>query len=108
MLRMRTRSKRRVRARSAWLAVSILVGLASKVPAQAPSSDPATLLEIQIQNNVTYWDDVADLWFAKNACGPNARVSVSIATGFGRPGEADAGHVTLCYMAVGPALLTCS
>ena len=60
MLCMRTTIKRRVRTRSAWLAMSILVGLASKMPAQAPSSGPATLLEIQIQNNVTYWDDVAD------------------------------------------------
>jgi len=46
-------------------------------------------------------NDSRKLWFDKNACGPNARVSISIATGFGRPGEAECGHVTLCYMAVG-------
>jgi hypothetical protein len=40
--------------------VSLLVGLASKVSAQAPSSGPVTVLEIQIQNAVTYQDDVAD------------------------------------------------
>jgi hypothetical protein len=39
---------------------TILVGVASKAPAQAPSSGPVTLLEVQVQNVVTYWDDVAD------------------------------------------------
>ena len=59
MLCVRKRSKRRARARSAWLAMSLLVGLASKVSAQAQSLGPVTLLEIQIQNAVTYQDDVA-------------------------------------------------
>ena len=48
------------------------------------------------------------LWFAKNNSGPNARVSISIATGFGRPGEAECGARNVVLHGSRPALLTCS
>jgi hypothetical protein len=48
------------------------------------------------------------LWFAKNACGPNARVSISIATGFWRPGEAECRARNVVLHGSRPTLLTCS
>ena len=46
--------------RSAWFAIGLLVGATSELPAQVPIPEPAVFIEMQIQNGVTYWDDVAD------------------------------------------------
>jgi hypothetical protein len=54
----------------------------------AAAFDLGTLALLAVRSN--------NLWFAKNACGPNARVSISIATGFGRPGEAECGARNVC------------
>lgn len=54
---MRATSKRRAGARSSyWVAVGLVVGIMPKAQAQ----EPAAILEIQVQNAVTYFNDLTD------------------------------------------------
>lgn len=43
-----------------WVAAGLLAGITPKALAQEPLQQPATILEIQLQNDVLYWDDLAD------------------------------------------------
>jgi len=54
-------SKKSAEARSAcWVAIGLLVSITPKALAQNPAQQPATILEIQVQNAVTYVDDLPD------------------------------------------------
>jgi hypothetical protein len=58
---MRRTSKKSAEARSAcWVTIGLLVSITPKALAQNPSQEPATILEILVQNAVTYLDDVSD------------------------------------------------
>ena len=54
-------SKKSAEATSAyWVAIGLLVSITPNTLAQTPAQEPATILEIQVQNAVTYNDDVPD------------------------------------------------
>ena len=75
----------------------------SVLPQDQPVSDPVWS-EYWICMNLRWFRAVLWLaimvWFAKNASGAKTHVSTSIANGSQEPEMPDAGHVTLCYMAV--------
>src|SRR5258708_31994815 len=54
-------SKKSAEAGSAyWVAIGLLVSMTRKALAQNPAQEPAAILEIQVQNAVTYFDDLPD------------------------------------------------